>query len=43
MTDATTTRVIAGRPYDSSTELVSRHILTESQYDKIKDRVEVTK
>lgn len=43
MTEATTTRVIAGRPYDSSDEVVSRHILTESQYDQIKDHVEVKK
>jgi len=43
MTDATTTRVVAARPYDSSDELVSRHILSQSQYDQIKDRVEVKK
>jgi len=36
-------KIIANRPFASTTELVSRHILTETDYDKIKDRVRVGK
>jgi competence protein ComEA len=43
MTDAATTRVLNGRPYDTPSELVSRNILSQAQYDQIKDRVEVNK
>jgi DNA uptake protein ComE-like DNA-binding protein len=32
-------RVIAARPYGTPQELVSRHILTSQEYDRIKDRV----
>ena len=32
-------RVIAGRPYDDPNELVTRRIMTKSEYDKISDRV----
>jgi hypothetical protein len=32
-------RMIAGRPYGTSQELVSRRILTSQEYDRIKDRV----
>ena len=32
-------RVIAGRPYNSSDDLVSRHILSKSEYDRIADQV----
>ena len=32
-------RVIAGRPYGKSQELLSRHIVTSQEYDRIKDRV----
>jgi competence protein ComEA len=39
ITDVRADKVIAGRPYKSSQELVSRHILTSQQYDRIKDRV----
>jgi DNA uptake protein ComE-like DNA-binding protein len=34
--------IIAGRPYTSTHELVSRHILSEDQYAQIRDRVTVT-
>jgi competence protein ComEA len=39
ITDARADRVIAKRPYGSSQELVSKHILTSQEYDRIKDRV----
>ncbi len=32
-------RVIAKRPYEKSEELVSKHVLSEAEYDRIKDRV----
>jgi DNA uptake protein ComE-like DNA-binding protein len=32
-------RIIAGRPYDAPHQLVTRHVLTESEYGKISDRV----
>ena len=32
-------RIIEARPYRESDELVSRHILTKSEYDRISDRV----
>ncbi len=32
-------RVIAGRPYDDPGQLVTRHILPKSKYDKIADRL----
>jgi competence protein ComEA len=32
-------RVIAGRPYAKSQELVNRHILTVPEYDRIKSRI----
>lgn len=38
-TDARADRVIATRPYSSSQELVSRHVLTSQQYQRVKDRV----
>jgi DNA uptake protein ComE-like DNA-binding protein len=31
--------VIAGRPYDDTRQLVSRHILPEREYEEIKDRI----
>jgi len=36
-------QIIAGRPYRSSGELVSRHILSQADYDRIKDQVQVEK
>ena len=32
-------RIIAARPYSSTAELVSRHIISQTEYDKIKDQV----
>jgi DNA uptake protein ComE-like DNA-binding protein len=32
-------RVIAGRPYDDPREVVTRHILSEQEYKRIKDRI----
>lgn len=32
-------RIIAGRPYDSSVELLHRHILTRQQYNQIASKV----
>jgi competence protein ComEA len=39
VTSAEADRVIAGRPYNSPDEVVSRHIMAQSEYDKIADRV----
>lgn len=39
MTPQTSDKVIAGRPYDSADQLVDRRILTQAQYEKIKDKV----
>jgi competence protein ComEA len=36
-------RVIAGRPYDQPDDLVSRHIMSKAEYDKIADRVTARK
>ncbi len=36
-------RVIAGRPYDHPDDLVSRHIMSKAEYDKIADRVTARK
>lgn len=35
----TARRIIAGRPYDSSVQLLHRHILTRTQYDHIASKV----
>jgi DNA uptake protein ComE-like DNA-binding protein len=32
-------RIISGRPYDNSHDLVARHLVPEEEYDKIKDRL----
>jgi competence protein ComEA len=39
MTDAEADRIIAQRPYSSASELVSRRVISQSEYDKIKDQV----
>jgi DNA uptake protein ComE-like DNA-binding protein len=36
-------RVIAGRPYNEPDDLVTRRIMTKTEYDKISDRVTVKK
>ena len=36
---ATAKKIIEGRPYKSKDELVSRKIVSQSQYDKIKDQI----
>lgn len=43
VTDAEADRVIAGRPYDEPDQLVARRILSQSQYDKIADRLTARK
>jgi DNA uptake protein ComE-like DNA-binding protein len=37
--EAEAERVIAGRPYNDPGELVTRHIMSKPEYDKIADRV----
>jgi DNA uptake protein ComE-like DNA-binding protein len=32
-------RIVAGRPFDNADDLVNRHIISDSEYDKIRDRV----
>jgi competence protein ComEA len=39
MTQARADRVMAGRPYGAPDELVTKHIMAKSEYDKISDRV----
>jgi DNA uptake protein ComE-like DNA-binding protein len=36
-------RIIAGRPYDNSQELVTRHIVSQQEYDKLKDQITAKK
>jgi hypothetical protein len=43
VTSAEADRVIAARPYDDPSDLVTRHILSKPQYDKISDRVTAKK
>jgi hypothetical protein len=33
-------RIIASRPYGSPDDLLSRHVISKSEYDKISDRIE---
>jgi len=39
ITDHAADRMIAARPYDNTHELVSRHVITEAEYEKVSDRV----
>jgi competence protein ComEA len=39
LTDAEADQVIEGRPYKETSELVTRHIVSKSEYDKIADRI----
>lgn len=32
-------RIIAERPYDNADDLVTRHVIPEAKYDKIRDRI----
>jgi DNA uptake protein ComE-like DNA-binding protein len=43
MTAERADRIIASRPFAGTSELVSRHILSEAEYDRIKDRIRVGK
>lgn len=43
VTSAQADRMIANRPYDKTTELLTRRILPKSEYDKIADLVTVKK
>ena len=36
-------RIIAGRPYDSPNDLLSRRILSKAKFDQISDRVKAKK
>lgn len=36
---ATARRIIAGRPYTNSVELLKRHIVTKPEYDRIANRI----
>jgi DNA uptake protein ComE-like DNA-binding protein len=37
--DAYSAKIIAGRPYDRKDQLVSRNIIPQATYDKIKDQI----
>ncbi|MGA7294640.1 MAG: helix-hairpin-helix domain-containing protein [Terriglobales bacterium] len=39
MTAAEADRVLAGRPYNEPDELVTRHIISKTEFDKIADQV----
>jgi competence protein ComEA len=41
--DAYSARIIAGRPYTAKNQLVSRGILPQATYDKIKDKIIASK
>jgi len=43
MTNEEVDRVIAGRPYNVPTDIVTRHILSQAQYNQISSRVTVKK
>lgn len=37
--EAVATRIVEGRPYANKRQLVSRELVSEDQYEKIKDRI----
>lgn len=37
--DSTAHRIVAGRPYDESSDLVKRHIVTRAEYDRIAGKI----
>lgn len=39
MTERDADRIIAERPFKNAHELVARHVISESEYDKISDRI----
>jgi competence protein ComEA len=39
VSDADSAKIIQGRPYADKNQLVSRHVVSEATYDKIKDQV----
>ena len=39
VTESESTKIIQGRPYADKHQLVSKHVLSEAAYDKIKDRL----
>jgi DNA uptake protein ComE-like DNA-binding protein len=39
LSDTDSTKIIQGRPYTDKNQLVSRHVVSEATYDKIKDHV----
>jgi competence protein ComEA len=39
VSEADSTKIIRARPYTDKSQLVSRHVLSEGTYDKIKDHV----
>ena len=39
MNDEYADKVIAGRPYNSTDELTSRHIISKPEYDRISSRI----
>jgi DNA uptake protein ComE-like DNA-binding protein len=39
VTEADSAKIIQGRPYTDKSQLVSRHVVTEAMYDKIKDHL----
>lgn len=39
VSDADSAKIIQGRPYADTNQLVSRHVVSEATYDKIKDHV----
>jgi DNA uptake protein ComE-like DNA-binding protein len=39
LSDTDSTKIIQGRPYTEKNQLVSRHVVSEANYDKIKDHV----
>jgi DNA uptake protein ComE-like DNA-binding protein len=36
----TADRIVAARPYQDSTDLVKRHLITKAEYDRISDRID---
>lgn len=36
-------RIIAGRPYDRTEDLVTRHIMSQKEYDRVSDLLKVDK